>query len=165
MSRSSSGRSNEWSIVFATSRYSSVSIPTLLVSTCAGYGNDRAADDRDRQLSFPGWLEHAAAHPADFGPDDVAELQEDAVIAAVHDQVTAGLDTISDGEQTCLDFNLGFYGFLEGIEQGEALAPARPPAHDQRAKHRVVGELSASRGLGTVEEFERLRRSRRRDRR
>ena len=97
----------------------------------------------------------------DFGPDDVAELQEDAVIAAVHDQVTAGLDTISDGEQTRLDFNLGFYGFLEGIEQGEALRRLGSPAHDQRAKHRVVGELSASRGLGTVEEFERLRGSRR----
>ena len=65
---------------------------------------------------FPGWLEHAAANLGDFGPDDVAELQEDAVIAAVHDQVAAGLDTISDGEQTRLDFNLGFYGFLEGIE-------------------------------------------------
>jgi 5-methyltetrahydropteroyltriglutamate--homocysteine methyltransferase len=107
---------------------------------------------------FPGWLEHAAAHLADFGPDDVAELQEDAVIAAVHDQVAAGLDTISDGEQTRLDFNLGFYGLLEGIEQGVAPRRLGPPAHDQRAKHRVVGELSAPRGLGTVEEFERLRR-------
>jgi 5-methyltetrahydropteroyltriglutamate--homocysteine methyltransferase len=107
---------------------------------------------------FPGWLEHAAAHLADFGPDDVAELQEDAVIAAVHDQVAAGLDTISDGEQTRLDFNLGFYGLLEGIEQGEAPRRLGPPAHDQRAKHRLVGELSAPRGLGTVAEFERLRR-------
>lgn len=107
---------------------------------------------------FPGWLEHAAEHLADFGPDDVAELQEDAVIAAVHDQVAAGLDTISDGEQTRLDFNLGFYGFLDGIEQGEAPRRLGPPAHDQRAKHRVVGELSAPGGLGTVAEFERLRR-------
>jgi len=107
---------------------------------------------------FPGWLEYAAAHLADFGPDDVAELQEDAVIAAVHDQVAAGLDAISDGEQTRLDFNLGFYGLLEGIEQGEAARLHGPPAHDQRAKHRVVGELLAPRGLGTVEEYERLRR-------
>jgi 5-methyltetrahydropteroyltriglutamate--homocysteine methyltransferase len=107
---------------------------------------------------FPGWLEHAAAHLGEFGTDDIAELQEDAVIAAVHDQVAAGLDTISDGEQTRLDFNLGFYGFIDGIEQGEAPRRLGPPAHDQRAKHRVVGELSAPRGLGTVEEFERLRR-------
>jgi len=107
---------------------------------------------------FPGWLEHAAARLGDFGPDDVAELQEDAVIAAVHDQVAAGLDVISDGEQTRLDFNLGFYGFIEGIEQGEPPRRLGPPAHDQRAKHRIVGEPAAPRGLGTVEEFERLRR-------
>jgi 5-methyltetrahydropteroyltriglutamate--homocysteine methyltransferase len=107
---------------------------------------------------FPGWLEHAAANLGDFGPDDIAELQEDAVIAAVHDQVAAGLDAISDGEQTRLDFNLGFYGFIDGIEQGESPRRLGPPAHDQRAKHRIVGELSAPRGLGTVEEFERLRR-------
>ena len=107
---------------------------------------------------LPGWLEHAATHLDAFGPDDVAELQEDAVIAAVHDQVAAGLDAISDGEQTRLDFNLGFYGYLEGIEQAEGSRRFGPPAHDQRAKHRVVGELAAPRGLGTVEEFERLRR-------
>jgi 5-methyltetrahydropteroyltriglutamate--homocysteine methyltransferase len=108
---------------------------------------------------LPGWLEHAAAHLADFGPDDVAELQEDAVIAAVHDQLAAGLDTITDGEQTRLDFNLSFYGYLEGIDL--AGAPARrfgPPAHDQRGSHRVVGELRAPRGLGAVAEYERLRR-------
>ena len=107
---------------------------------------------------FPGWLEHAAGRLDEFGPDDIAELQEDAVIAAVHDQVAAGLDVISDGEQTRLDFNLGFYGYLEGIERGESPRRFGPPAHDQRAKHRIVGELAAPRGLGTVAEFERLRR-------
>ena len=33
-----------------------------------------------------------------------------------------------------------------------------PPAHDQRGKHKVIGELRAPRGLGTVEDFERLQR-------
>ena len=102
---------------------------------------------------FPGWLEHAASRLDEFGPDDIAELQEDAVIAAVHDQVAAGLDTISDGEQTRLDFNLGFYGFIEGIEQGESPRRFGPPAHDQRAQHRLAGELAAPRGLGTGEEL------------
>ncbi len=108
---------------------------------------------------FPGWLEHACGHLGDFGPDDRAELQEDAVIAAIHDQVAAGLDVITDGEQTRLDFNLSFYGYLEGIALEEH-PPRRlgPPAHDQRGKHRVTGELRAPRGLGVVEEFERLRR-------
>lgn len=108
---------------------------------------------------FPGWLEFAAAHLDQFGPDDLAELQEDAVIAALHDQRAAGLDVITDGEQTRLDFNLSFYGYISGIELESA--PPRhfgPPAHDQRGKHPIVGELTAPRGLGAVEEFKRLQR-------
>lgn len=108
---------------------------------------------------FPGWLEFAAGHLDQFGPDDLAELQEDAVIAALHDQNTAGLDVITDGEQTRLDFNLSFYGYIHGIEL-ESAPPRRfgPPAHDQRGKHPIVGELLAPRGLGAVEEFKRLQR-------
>jgi 5-methyltetrahydropteroyltriglutamate--homocysteine methyltransferase len=106
---------------------------------------------------FPGWLELAASQLDCFGPADMAELQEDAVIAAVHDQVAAGLDVITDGEQTRLDFNLSFYGYLEGIDL-EAAPPRRfgPPAHDQRGRHRVTGEIRAPGGLGAVEEWERL---------
>ena len=108
---------------------------------------------------FPGWLEYACLHLEDFGPDDRAELQDDAVIAAIHDQTGAGLDVITDGEQTRLDFNLSFYGFLEGISL-EAQPPRRrgPPAHDQRGKHAVTGELRAPRGLGVVGEYQRLKR-------
>jgi 5-methyltetrahydropteroyltriglutamate--homocysteine methyltransferase len=108
---------------------------------------------------FPGWLEYAATHLDEFGADDRRELQEDAVIAAVHDQVRAGLDVITDGEQTRLDFNLSFYGHLSGIEM-EGASPRRfgPPAHDQRGRHRVTGALAAPRGLGAVEEFQRLQR-------
>src|SRR5262245_59126560 len=108
---------------------------------------------------FPGWLEFACQHLDQFGDADREELKEDAVIAAIHDQVAAGLDVITDGEQTRLDFNLSFYGYLEGL----ALEPAPlrrfgPPAHDQRGKHQVTGTLGAPRGLGTVTEFERLKR-------
>lgn len=106
---------------------------------------------------FPGWLEFACQHLDQFGEADRVELQEDAVIAAIHDQVAAGLDVITDGEQTRLDFNLSFYGFLEGIEL-EAAAPRHfgPPAHDQRGKHRIIGEIRAPRGLGVVAEWQRL---------
>jgi len=108
---------------------------------------------------FPGWLEFAAQNLDKFGPADLAELQEDATIVAMTDQVMAGLDVITDGEQTRLDFNLSFYGFIEGIEL-ESAPPRRfgPPAHDQRGKHKVVGELRAPRGLGAVDEFKRLQR-------
>jgi len=107
---------------------------------------------------FPGWLEFASRHLNEFGSADLAELQEDAVIAAVHDQLAAGLDVITDGEQTRLDFNLSFYGYIQGIEL-EQSSPRKfgPPAHDQRGKHPILAELTAPRGLGAVEEFTRLK--------
>ena len=108
---------------------------------------------------FPAWLEHASQHLRRFGPADIAEMQDDAVAVAVRDQVEAGLDVITDGEQTRLDFNLSFYGYLDGIALEEA-PPRRfgPPAHDQRGRHLITSELRAPRGLGVVREFERLRR-------
>ncbi|MEN9576142.1 MAG: hypothetical protein RL514_3997 [Verrucomicrobiota bacterium] len=108
---------------------------------------------------FPGWLEFACQHLGQFGDADRAEMVDDAVTIAVKDQLDAGLDVITDGEQTRLDFNLSFYGFIEGIEL-ESAPPRRfgPPAHDQRGKHKVIGELCAPRGLGAVEDFERLKR-------
>src|SRR5436190_5242003 len=108
---------------------------------------------------FPAWLEFACQHLDQFGASDRSELIDDAVSIAIRDQVEAGLDVITDGEQTRLDFNLSFYGFIEGLEL-ESASPRRfgPPAHDQRGKHKVVGELRAPKGLGTVEDFERLHR-------
>ena len=106
---------------------------------------------------LPSWLLFASENLDQFGPADVAEMIDDAVVVAVHDQVSAGLDVITDGEQTRFDFNLSFYGFIEGIVQN-ALVPRKwgPPAHDQRGKHTITEELRAPRGLGVVEEFQRL---------
>ena len=108
---------------------------------------------------FPAWLEFASAHLDRFGSDDIAELIDDAVVAAVHDQLEAGTDVITDGEQTRLDFNLSFYGYINGI-QPEPASPRRwgPPAHDQRGKHTIIGDLTAPQGLGAVDEFLRLKR-------
>jgi len=107
---------------------------------------------------FPGWLELAGAHAGELGPDDVEEAQRDATLAAVTDQLRAGIDVITDGEQSRFDFNLSFYAYLDGLElESEPRRRWGPPAHDQRGRHRIAGELSAPRGLGAVEEFERLR--------
>jgi 5-methyltetrahydropteroyltriglutamate--homocysteine methyltransferase len=108
---------------------------------------------------FPAWLEFASSHLDVFGADDLSEMLDDAVAVAVRDQIEAGLDVITDGEQTRLDFNLSFYGFLSGIAtEPQSKRRFGPPGHDQRGKHEVMGELGAPRGLGVVEEFRRLKR-------
>jgi 5-methyltetrahydropteroyltriglutamate--homocysteine methyltransferase len=108
---------------------------------------------------FPSWLEFASQHLDQFGTSEFSELQDDAVIVAIHDQVEAGLDVITDGEQSRLDFNLSFYGYLQGIDSNEKpLRVFGPPAHDQRGKHDITAKLTAPRGLGVVEEYQRLTR-------
>lgn len=108
---------------------------------------------------FPGWLEFATTHLDQFGPADLEEMLDDAVKVAVKDQMDAGLDVITDGEQTRLDFNLSFYGFLTGISpEPEPVRRFGPPGHDQRGKHTVTGKIEAPNGLGTVRDFERLKR-------
>ena len=108
---------------------------------------------------FPSWLELATQQLDRFGTNEITELQEDAVIVAIHDQVEAGLDVITDGEQSRLDFNLSFYGYLQGIQPNQRpLRVFGPPAHDQRGKHNIVDEITAPRGLGVVDEYERLKR-------
>ncbi len=111
--------------------------------------------------SFPGWYakfcDDAARHPELFGADDREEALRDAVRLAVDDQLRAGADLITDGEMQRVDFNLGFYDHLGGLE---ALPPARrwgPPAHDQRSRYRCTGPLVAPHGLGLVAEYRRLR--------
>jgi len=108
---------------------------------------------------FPSWLEFAMKNLDQFGESDLEEIKEDAVKVAIHDQVAAGLDVISDGEQTRLDFNLSFYGYINGVAQN-SIVPRKwgPPAHDQRGKNKITGIIKAPKGLGVVEEFKRLQR-------
>src|SRR5438445_10330383 len=108
--------------------------------------------------AFPGWYakfcEDVAAQPelygSEFGSDDRAEAVRDAVRLAIDDQLRAGTDIITDGEMQRVDFNLGFYDYLEGLKP---LPPSRlwgPPAHDQRSRYLCVASLSAPQGLGPV---------------
>ena len=72
-------------------------------------------------------------------------MQEDATVAAIHDQARSGLDVITDGEQGRFDFNLSFYGFLQGIDLRSGTAEAvRPPGS------RSAGEASDRRGLASA---------------
>src|SRR5436190_14102555 len=111
--------------------------------------------------SFPGWYakfcDDVARHPELYGADDRAEAVRDAVRLAIDDQLRAGADLISDGEMQRVDFNLGFYDYLEGLRPLPAARLWGPPAHDQRSRYVAVAPLAAPRGLGIVEEYRRLR--------
>jgi 5-methyltetrahydropteroyltriglutamate--homocysteine methyltransferase len=111
--------------------------------------------------SFPGWYEafvaDAAAHPERYGAVDREEAARDAVLAAVDDQIRAGLDRITDGEMRRVDFNLGFYDYLVGVEPIPRARRWGAPAHDQRSKYVCVGPLRAPEGLGVVDEFRHIR--------
>ncbi len=111
--------------------------------------------------SLPGWYEKFTAdvrqNPGLFGAFDRDEAASDAVRLAIFDQLWAGLDRITDGEMQRVDFNLGFYQYIRGLER---IPPARhfgAPAHDQRDAYRAVAPLEAPEGLGTIEEYTRLR--------
>jgi 5-methyltetrahydropteroyltriglutamate--homocysteine methyltransferase len=111
--------------------------------------------------SFPGWYEKfiadVAAAPDRFGPADREEAVRDAVTLAVSDQVKAGLDRITDGEMQRIDFNLGFYDYLGGLEPLPTRRKWGAPAHDQRSKYRCVAPLRAPAGLGLIQEYRRFR--------
>ncbi len=111
--------------------------------------------------SFPGWYEKlvsdVSAHPTLYGPVDREEALRDAVRLAVDDQLRVGLDRITDGEMRRVDFNLGFYDFLEGLEPIPRARLWGRPRHDQRGKYVCVAPLKAPNGLGLVDEFRRLR--------
>jgi 5-methyltetrahydropteroyltriglutamate--homocysteine methyltransferase len=111
--------------------------------------------------SFPGWYvrfcDDVSRHPDQFGPDDCEEALRDAVRLAVADQHAAGADIITDGEMQRVDFNLGFYDRLTGLQplpQGRRLGA---PAHDQRSKYLCTAPVEAPTGLGIVAEYQRLR--------
>jgi 5-methyltetrahydropteroyltriglutamate--homocysteine methyltransferase len=111
--------------------------------------------------SFPSWYAKfcadAATDPDLYGPHDREEALLDAVRLAVDDQLRAGADLLTDGEMARVDFNLGFYDFLSGLEplpQGRLWGP---PAHDQRSRYQCLEPLSAPEGLGILAEYRRLR--------
>src|SRR5262249_41439628 len=111
--------------------------------------------------SFPGWYAKLCAdakHTPDlYGVTDLEEAMRDAVRLAVDDQLRAGVDILTDGEMQRVDFNLGFYDYIEGLKALPVSRLCGPPAHDQRSRYLCVGPLAAPHGLGLVAEYRRLR--------
>src|ERR671939_315083 len=72
-------------------------------------------------LPKPAWLAEPERlwAPWRVPPEQLAEAQRDAVLIALKDQETAGLDVVTDGEQSRQHFVHGFVERLGGIDFGK----------------------------------------------
>lgn len=95
-----------------------------------------------------------AIERGEFGPNDREETYNDAARIALQDQEEAGVDVVTEGEMRRVDFNLGFYGRLQGLEELPPQRTLGPDGHDMRGRWQVVDRITAPTGLGIVEEFE-----------
>jgi 5-methyltetrahydropteroyltriglutamate--homocysteine methyltransferase len=71
-------------------------------------------------LPKPAWLAEPERlwAPWRLAGDDLVMAQRDAVLVALKDQETAGIDVVTDGEQSRQHFVHGFLAHLEGIDFG-----------------------------------------------
>jgi 5-methyltetrahydropteroyltriglutamate--homocysteine methyltransferase len=95
-----------------------------------------------------------AAERGEFGPVDLAEMLDDAVDLAIHDQEEAGVEVVSDGEiRRAGFFTAEFYRHVSGVRP---LPPPRrlgPGGHDQQHRLEVTAPIEAPDGLGVVAEY------------
>ena len=108
----------------------------------------------------PSWFVAAveAIDRREFGPTDREETYNDACRIALRDQEEAGVDLLTEGEMRRVDFNLGFYGRLRGLEKLPPQRTRGPDGHDMRDRYQVVERITAPDGLGILAEFEFARR-------
>ncbi len=103
------------------------------------------------------WLAREAMAQGRFGTVDIEETLHDATMMAIQDQVEAGVDIISDGEMRRVNFILGFFEKLTGLERLEPTRKMGAPHWDSEAPFVAIERLTAPNGLGIVEDFEMAR--------
>ncbi|HKI97723.1 MAG TPA: cobalamin-independent methionine synthase II family protein [bacterium] len=99
------------------------------------------------------WLAREALAAGRMGQIDVEETLEDATRIAIQDQLEAGVDIISDGEMRRVNFIIGFYNRLKGIEAMEAPRRLGAPHWDTEQPFLVREPLTCPEGLGVVQDF------------
>ena len=93
-----------------------------------------------------------------MGEQEVNELLDDAITVCVNDQLDAGIDILSDGEFRRQRFVFELFDALEGLERLPVQRRLGVPGYDKAPRFRRIAPVKASRGLGTVAEFEALKR-------
>ena len=106
---------------------------------------------------FPGWLELVAEHIDDFGPDDLEEAHARRGLGG--DRRPGTRRARRDHRRRANPLRLQPLVLRLPRRARAELEPRRrwgPPAHDQRGRHAIIGELGAPRGLGVLDEWRRL---------
>jgi 5-methyltetrahydropteroyltriglutamate--homocysteine methyltransferase len=93
-----------------------------------------------------------------MGDQEVNELLDDAITICVNDQLDAGIDILSDGEFRRQRFVFELFDALEGLERLPAHRRLGVPGYDKAPRFRRIAPVKASQDLGTVAEFEALKR-------
>jgi 5-methyltetrahydropteroyltriglutamate--homocysteine methyltransferase len=106
----------------------------------------------------PGWFVAFRRQMRDggAGPDDIREALDDATRIAVLDQISAGVDILTDGELRRQRFVYEMFDTIEGLER---LPPQRRlgvPGYDMAPHFRVTGQIASPSGFGVVEDFKLL---------
>ena len=93
---------------------------------------------------FPGWLEFASSISTDFGPDDVAEMQDDAVIArrARPGGGRARRRSPTASRRGSTSTSRSTATSRASSSRARRRGASARPAHDQRGRHAVIGELA-----------------------
>ena len=120
----------------------------LLPTVCVGsYGS-------------PSWFIAAQrlVREGQMGEQEVNELLDDAITVCVNDQLDAGIDILSDGEFRRQRFVFELFDALDGLERLPVQRRLGIPGYDKAPRFRRIAPVKASQGLGTVAEFEALKR-------
>lgn len=109
--------------------------------------------------ALPAWLHTAdeKISSGEFGPTDIQETMDDAVMMAIRDQEEAGIDIISDGEMRRRGFIQSLFRRISNLKD---LGPPRKVGEsglDMEPTFQVVGKVGLPAGLGVVEEFQFLK--------
>lgn len=109
--------------------------------------------------AIPGWMFpiRRAIAAGDLGPADIDEAFADATLAVVADQISAGLDIISDGELRRQRFVYEMYDRLQGLQRQGRQRKLGVPGYDMAPRFSAVAPVRAEGGLGLVDELTALR--------
>jgi 5-methyltetrahydropteroyltriglutamate--homocysteine methyltransferase len=109
----------------------------------------------------PGWWFAAvkAWEAGDFGPGDLDEMFDDAVLTAIRDMEAAGIDVITDGEARRTDGYVDtYYKIIRNIEPLAVKRKAGPWGYDQQQRYEATGRIETpTTGFGLAKDFEFLK--------